>query len=308
MVVWQGITQDGTVVPVQITDEGKVVAVGETGPQGPRGEEGPPGPPGQAEWPPNPFEGAALVWMNGEPTWYAEQPTPTPPGLSPVITEVSDNSLLTFESALDTQVFFQNINVYAAEADGTNWTNGGMYKTNRDWSSGIIKTGETRPNDPVANIFDANQATYCLPNTEKLTYDFVDPIPVQSSLRMYLDGSLAWTNFEINERPVDPGPVKRDWFDLTSFLNLESGEGLKSFSIGSNPGVYLQGISLIEIDGALLLNPGVGPYPTGQISSAINNTALLSRVNGIWQAGLYMKANAETMAAWMFAKSKRDSR
>ena len=44
MVLWQGITEGGTAVPVQVTEAGKVVAEGQ---QGQQGEEGPPGPPGE---------------------------------------------------------------------------------------------------------------------------------------------------------------------------------------------------------------------------------------------------------------------
>jgi hypothetical protein len=47
MVVWQGITEGGTAVPVQVTEEGRVVAEGQEGPAGPPGPEGPQGPPGE---------------------------------------------------------------------------------------------------------------------------------------------------------------------------------------------------------------------------------------------------------------------
>ena len=47
MVVWQGITEGGTAVPVQVTEAGKVVAQGEPGIEGPPGPPGPPGPQGQ---------------------------------------------------------------------------------------------------------------------------------------------------------------------------------------------------------------------------------------------------------------------
>jgi hypothetical protein len=50
MVVWQGITSDGVSVPVQVTEDGKVVSqgqAGEQGPPGPPGEQGPQGPPGE---------------------------------------------------------------------------------------------------------------------------------------------------------------------------------------------------------------------------------------------------------------------
>ena len=43
MVLWQGLTEGGTAVPVQVTEAGRVVAEGQ---QGPPGEEGPQGPKG----------------------------------------------------------------------------------------------------------------------------------------------------------------------------------------------------------------------------------------------------------------------
>ena len=49
MVLWQGLTEGGTAVPVQVTEAGRVVAegqqgpAGEEGPQGPKGDQGPPG-------------------------------------------------------------------------------------------------------------------------------------------------------------------------------------------------------------------------------------------------------------------------
>ena len=50
--ILEGTTSSGAVVPVQVTADGKVVALGETGPEGPQGPEGPEGPPGPGggEW------------------------------------------------------------------------------------------------------------------------------------------------------------------------------------------------------------------------------------------------------------------
>jgi len=47
MVVWQGITEGGTAVPVQVTEAGRVVAEGKEGPAGPPGPPGPEGPQGE---------------------------------------------------------------------------------------------------------------------------------------------------------------------------------------------------------------------------------------------------------------------
>ena len=44
--ILEGTTSSGAVVPVQVTDDGKVVAEGRTGPEGPQGPEGPEGPQG----------------------------------------------------------------------------------------------------------------------------------------------------------------------------------------------------------------------------------------------------------------------
>lgn len=46
--ILEGTTESGAVVPVQVTDAGKVVAEGLTGPQGPEGPQGPQGPEGPA--------------------------------------------------------------------------------------------------------------------------------------------------------------------------------------------------------------------------------------------------------------------
>jgi len=46
MVLWQGLTEGGTAVPVQVTEAGRVVAEGQQGPEGPEGQQGPEGPQG----------------------------------------------------------------------------------------------------------------------------------------------------------------------------------------------------------------------------------------------------------------------
>ena len=50
MVVWQGTTEGGTTVPVQVDSDGKVVAIGQqggVGPEGPKGDKGDKGDPGE---------------------------------------------------------------------------------------------------------------------------------------------------------------------------------------------------------------------------------------------------------------------
>ena len=47
MITLYGVTEDGTSVPVQVTYDGKIVAIGQPGERGPAGPQGPSGPPGE---------------------------------------------------------------------------------------------------------------------------------------------------------------------------------------------------------------------------------------------------------------------
>ena len=56
MITLYGVTEDGISVPVQVTEEGKIVAIGQRGPEGPPGKDGqdsqvpgPEGPPGEVQ-------------------------------------------------------------------------------------------------------------------------------------------------------------------------------------------------------------------------------------------------------------------
>ena len=286
MVVWQGITEGGTAVPVQITEEGKVVAIGETGPKGDPGEPGPPGPPGEAEWPPNPVEGAFLVWLNGEPTWYTEQPIPTPPGLAGPITEVSDNSLLTFQYSVDQNVFFQNVNVYAAKADGSNWDGNGQYITGEVYSQG----GWTENTTDKALAFNGSTDGEAVVNQGTITWEPSTPITFDSKLEVFTrngGGVYAGQDFYLNGQLLSTG------FSSVWTTVLEGKGTIGSIAVRNREGsANISRLNAVRADGKILLDPRTGPFPRGQISFVNANTALLSRVEGTWAVGDYMKADA----------------
>lgn len=64
--------QDGTVIPVQVDAQGRLVAEGLQGVPGPAGPAGPPG--GSFELPSNPQENDTLVWKNGTLRWSSWKP------------------------------------------------------------------------------------------------------------------------------------------------------------------------------------------------------------------------------------------
>lgn len=294
MVVWQGITEGGTAVPVQITEDGKVVAVGEQGP------EGPPGPPGQAEWPPNPIEGAFLIWLNGEPAWYTEQPIPTPPGTAGPITGVSDNSLFTFQNNLDQNVFFTGVQVYAVYENGGYWDGDGQYDTSKVWSvyaTPSSPSGGQRPPSNVPVLFDGDLSSFyslTSSNSQTARLTFNPPITASSSIRVYVDQSGTAINKTANGKTNLNADGWNNIEDTSlRYLEAMSGAGSGYFALNG-----------IEVDGKLLLDTFAGPFPTGQISTVANNSALLSRVQGVWTEGLYMRADESAQAAWLFSKNR----
>jgi hypothetical protein len=72
--ILQGTMQDGTVIPVQVDAQGRLVAEGlpgPAGPQGPAGPAGPVGPDGGLTLPPGAQRGDVLYWNGSELAWHS---------------------------------------------------------------------------------------------------------------------------------------------------------------------------------------------------------------------------------------------
>lgn len=82
--ILQGTMQDGTVIPVQVDAQGRLVAEGlqgvpgPAGPQGPQGEKGDPGS-GGGGLPPGANEGDVLMWHEGAAIWVSTGGAIKPP-------------------------------------------------------------------------------------------------------------------------------------------------------------------------------------------------------------------------------------
>ena len=294
MVVWQGITEGGTAVPVQITEEGKVVAIGEQGPkgdtgeQGPKGDKGDTGPAGTAEWPDDPFEGAFLVWLNGEPTWYAEGPVPTPPGTSSVIESVQENGLLTFSDVLNTDIFFQGVDVFAGNRDGTVWAGDSFTNTQTVWSA--LLSGKFAPSTPATNAFDGSQTTYADDDGSfagwVLDLSSISLGTGQHSIEVK-SGGASYIRVNGSEKLTASGTSGALTYTGTitgEIDNIESGLDRAS-------------LYYVKIDNKLLLDQGL---PRGQISTVVADSALLTRTKGEWKPGMYMVAKEGQQAAWLY--------
>ena len=72
MTILQGTMQDGTVIPVQVDSQGRLVAEGLQGKQGIQGVPGPPG--GSFALPAGPRDGQHLGWVNGALAWVGGDP------------------------------------------------------------------------------------------------------------------------------------------------------------------------------------------------------------------------------------------
>ena len=303
MVVWQGITEGGTAVPVQITEEGKVVAIGEAGPKGDPGEQGPPGPPGEPVWPPNPVEGAFLVWLNGEPTWYTEQPVPIPSNLLGPILAVNDNSLLTFADAVDPAIWIQGLNVVAADSNGnelSNWLQTYVWSdsvTGTPLNNGWVKENAfngvlTNAASPTPGSFFTFQPPQAIPCTTGWRY--FQGISAPRSSKLLVNGV---------EEAVNPSDTDK-WCSMKSPPSQGSIFSVAWERIGGSEAVDM---AALEIDGVRLVDrgfPGSGALATGQISTAASNTLLISRASGTWRVGDYVLKPEQTVASWVATKAR----
>ena len=291
MVVWQGITEGGTAVPVQITEEGKVVAIGETGPTGPTG---PPGPPGQAEWPPNPIEGAFLIWLNGEPTWYAEKPIPIPANLIGPIVDIPSEGAYTVASEISEEFFFQGRNVVTADSSGN--------PTFKNWNQSQVWSDKPLNVDYPTRGFDGSIDTFTYgANNQPSRFTFAPPLVVTEGFKLYNDCEGTWTAHTTNGG-AQVGSVE-------TFLNpsvpsvMTCSGTIEYIEYKAKNGSTMK-LFKVEADGAVLVNPGINPglKGEGQVASVFNTTVVLTRTAGEIGIGDYLLANATTMASWLVTK------
>ena len=309
MVVWQGITEGGTAVPVQITEDGKVVAIGEQGPkgdpgeQGEKGDKGDTGPAGTVEWPPHPFEGAFLTWIGGEAVWYsANPPIPIVPGVTAPIARVTDNSILEFDYPVDLEVFVPGALMESCDQQG-NWLKGPAdVDFSQIWTPYLTASGGF--STPAENLFIENAAQGVVPNniTAKITMDISQLN--QSSGSVNLSG-ITTGKGKINLKVTGDNGT----FERTVNINGAGPFGISDrdainprkweFTNIDMPSFYLTSTA---VNGIRPLN---GPLCSGTISAAGNNYILLSRVSGTWEAGMYGKTQASRIAPWRMEQIRR---
>jgi hypothetical protein len=123
MTILQGTMSDGTVIPVQVDAQGRLVAEGLQGPAGPQG---PPGADGSGlTLPPNPHEGWALGWKNGQLTWLELVPAPDDGGWTAPIKAVQNTTTPNYAATLEGYETLQDPQK-AFDGDLYNTSAGGM--------------------------------------------------------------------------------------------------------------------------------------------------------------------------------------
>ena len=311
MVVWQGITEGGTAVPVQITEEGKVVAIGEQGPKGDTGQQGPKGDPGGAEWPPNPIEGAFLVWLNGEPTWYTEQPVPIPEGLIGPIIGIPGQDTYTVEAPISTDIFYSGRQVVRANSEGDPILK--TWNQSEKWSDLVQGTEHiSSSGGPVTALFDgAIGSSYENGVTARtgfsLTINFGSTFNSASEVKLYAyarQDDPDVSTLEINgvSKPIGIPGATGDKANVSPTFTLPGGLQTLVWRYPSSANhVYLKAI---EIDGVMLVDLGIPlePVAKGNVSSVFGNSVLLSRVEGDIGIGDYLLAQPAEMASWLVVK------
>lgn len=127
MAIIYGTTEDGQTVPVQANQAGQLVAMGlqgvpgEPGQPGPPGDPGPPGPPGDIydSLPPDPWNGAALGWWEGELVWLGDEPIVLPAQtVGPLVAVDNEHSALTCQSDENFDTLIEGLDVFMSDKDG----------------------------------------------------------------------------------------------------------------------------------------------------------------------------------------------
>ena len=328
MVVWQGVTSDGTATPVQVTDEGKVIAIGQegpAGPPGPEGQEGPPGPPGAngadgVQWPPNAFEGAFLMYLDGVVQWATpEEPIIPPQEWIGPITEIdSDGSVLIFEDFLSPDQFLKGTQVIAVNEFG-------QEKSPPGFLYGPWLAGSSMNNlNPSVTVSGTPEDLFSTSNSGiKLNgYNDGDFLNYQGIALVNLPweklGLATLTVFYTNNsgRPAfadqlpnwDSPTGKSTWFNnghvsgnYEGTVQYECVDGMAFNFYG-----YAQGtthpenlhVTKIQAGGKTLID---GYYAQGDVMQVVNNALVLRSTNGNFEVGDYVKTTDVAYATWLAA-------
>ena len=334
MVVWQGITEGGTAVPVQITEEGKVVAIGEEGPEGPPGADGkdgkdsdvpgPPGPPGTpgVQWPSNPFEGAFLMYLDGVVQWATPQePIPVPQDWIGPITAISnDNSVLEFANNLNPEQFLNMQNVYACNEFGQDATRPG--KIYGDWMAGT-SIGPERDGDK----FDGTPWNIFVDDTGSAW-------TVQLDVPGGLGGMHGYYLYGLNLSQLGDGIYgvysQIDWSGdgpvSTHGTWNYAGKEIAWWNDRTNGGIVLRTENLVGVNSNMTLKTVANMYPQsygsvkirqisfngdyliqgkaaeGVVSQIVNNAVVLRSTNGGFEVGDYVRTSDTQYARWLAVK------
>jgi len=321
MAILQGTMQDGTLIPVQADSQGRLVCEGLQGAEGPAGPAGPAGPPGaDLSYPPDPYEGAFLMYLNGQPTWGgAEPPIVLPVGTIGSITQIEGTDIFTVESSIDSEIFYVGRDVFASDANGVGISpNPGLDQTQK-WS-GLLTTGASQ-NSPIttgqpAEMFNGvGTSGWCIrmsnsnATTTTATQVFDTPIGVSTepmNLTVYRDGDYgnfgsAVAKVWVNGTLVFSSNALSAQTEVVSIPGAEV--PISSIQIGldfTDTSVYKPdrgfGIAQITMNGKVLVD---GPAASGRVSYASDHQIVLSRVAGAWAVGQYITAAPASMARWL---------
>ena len=323
MVVWQGVTSDGTATPVQVTDEGKVIAVGQEGPPGPPGADGedgqdsqvpgPPGPPGAdgVQWPANPFEGAFLMYVDGVVQWS----TPTDPIVPPQewigpIVNIPSDGVLEFENNLPPEQFLYGTTVYGVNALGEELQEDGKLYGRYIGNATETKDAGTFEGD-IEKIFDGREGSKykCIGvASEDYSGCVIDGIDISHLGNQQFSICVSASNvgaLAAAPRYNVQSPVT-DWWDGRNALNKveipfrmddQSFMTISAKGKGDRGGWYpTWEIWYLKYDGKFLVE---GYKAEGTVSQVVNNALVLRSSNGGFKVGDFVRVLDVQYAQWL---------
>jgi hypothetical protein len=306
-VILLGTQSNGETLPVQVDDFGRLVAEGLQGSEGPEGPQGPQGPQGPEgiSYPPDPYEGALLGWLNGGPAWVGSPPVPIPPDVfGPIVSYDQQNGLIEVSGAIPESIG-NGVYVFQCNADGSLYTEG--WNVEDEWVNRM--SGNERADYPFANLFDGDEQNGFVPAPGgAATFTPIQPLPFQSiDVWGYTDSSPG--KLEINGVDVTPQIIAGTTPGTISKTPI-SGiptpfTSMKNYSFGNALNVLQAGI---EINNLLLVNRSLSLNM--RVNSVLNNTlfGVPNQTLKQFTPGKYLSITSQRVAPWVLYGNDPTSR
>ena len=297
-VILYGTQSNGETLPVQVDQYGRLVAEGLPGVKGEPGNQGPPGADGGSfPLPPDPYEGALLVWLNGGLAWVSSPPVPIPEGVfGPILDWTSDGTLTSQLSIPD----YIGPGVYVSQCNHRGVAVNPDLSSNvsQDWSTLVTNSNFGSPDSPKFP-FDGNRTSACLCyetfSLNNLNLKEVDILEI--TLASGASGERT-QQVIVNDSETYSVTGSDIYIDQTPIIIKMSGGEVNKLTFPK--GTNWAGLKSIKVDDLWLTDKRIGRV-FGRVDQVLSNTQLQVSLQSAYgfTKGEYLTTENQRVAPWV---------